>query len=87
MVDQPIARPLFTHRTTQTQHKHTISMPRVGFKTTILVFKWAKPVIALDREPTVINLSFSIPTQLYRYEAIMLKDWHQNAIEAPEMKI
>jgi hypothetical protein len=34
-VDQPVARPLPTHRTTQTQNKHTqTSMPRVGFEPT-----------------------------------------------------
>jgi hypothetical protein len=37
--DQPAARPLPTHRTTQTQNKRTqTSMPRVGFEPTIPVF-------------------------------------------------
>jgi hypothetical protein len=46
--DQPIARPLPTHRTTQTQNKRTqTSMPRV-------VFKLTKTVHALDRAAAVI---------------------------------
>jgi hypothetical protein len=47
--DQPVARPLSTHRTAQTQIKHTqTSMPRVGLELTILVFERAKTVQALD---------------------------------------
>jgi hypothetical protein len=54
--DQPVARPLPTHRTTQTQNKRThTSMPRVGFKPTITVFERAKTVLALDRAATVIG--------------------------------
>jgi hypothetical protein len=35
--NQPVARPLPTHRTTQTQNKRTqTSMPRVGFEHTCL---------------------------------------------------
>jgi hypothetical protein len=38
--DQPIVRPLPTHRTAQTQKKRThTSMPRVGFETTIPAFE------------------------------------------------
>jgi hypothetical protein len=49
MGDQPVTRPLPTHRTTQTQNKLTqISMPRVGFELTIPVFEWAKTVHALE---------------------------------------
>jgi hypothetical protein len=41
--DQPIARPLPTHRTTQTHNKRTqTSMPPVGFEPTTSVLKWAK---------------------------------------------
>jgi hypothetical protein len=48
--DQPVARPLPTHRATQTQNKCTqIFMPRGGFEPTIPVFKQAKIVHALDR--------------------------------------
>jgi hypothetical protein len=54
--DQPVERPLPTHRTTQTQNKRTqISMPRVGFEPTILVCKQTKTVHALDRASTVIG--------------------------------
>jgi hypothetical protein len=52
--DQPIAKPLPTHRTTQTQNKriHT-SMPWVGFESTIPVFERAKTFHALDRAATL----------------------------------
>jgi hypothetical protein len=54
--DQAVARPLPTHRTTQTQNKHTqTSLPRVGFEPTIPVFEGAKTVRALDRAATVIG--------------------------------
>jgi hypothetical protein len=53
--DQPIARPLPTHGTTQTQNKRTqISMPRVGFEPTIPAFERAKTVHDLDGPATVI---------------------------------
>jgi hypothetical protein len=54
--DQPVARPLPTRRTAQTQNKCTqTSMPRVGCKPTIPVFEGAKTVHALDRAATVIG--------------------------------
>jgi hypothetical protein len=55
--DRPVARPLPTHRTTQTQNKCTIltSMPWVRFELTILVFEQAKTVHASDRAATVIG--------------------------------
>jgi hypothetical protein len=54
--DQPVARPLPTHKTTQTQKKRTQpSMTRVGFEPTISVFEWAKTVHALDCAATVIG--------------------------------
>jgi hypothetical protein len=47
--DQPFARPLPTHKTTQTQNtRRETSMPRVGFELTILVFERAKTFHALD---------------------------------------
>jgi hypothetical protein len=56
--DQPIARPLPTHRTTRTQNKRTqTSMLRVGFETTTPVFERPKTVHALDRAATVIGIS------------------------------
>jgi hypothetical protein len=57
--DQPAARPLPTHRTTQTQNKRIqTSMPRVGFEPTIQVFERAKTVHALDRAVTLIGSYF-----------------------------
>jgi hypothetical protein len=54
--DQPVARPLHTLGTTQTQNKRTqTSMPWVGFEPTILVFERTKKVHALDRAATVIG--------------------------------
>jgi hypothetical protein len=54
--DQPVARPLPTHRTIQTQNKRTqTSMPRVGFEPTTAVFERARTVHALDGEATVIG--------------------------------
>jgi hypothetical protein len=62
-VDQPVARPLPTHRTTQTQNKRTqTSMPRVGFEPTIPVFERAKTVHALECLATEIgNVQHCIP--------------------------
>jgi hypothetical protein len=56
--DQPVARPLPTHRTTQTQNKRThtqTSMPRVGFEPTIPASEREKTVHDLDRSATVIG--------------------------------
>jgi hypothetical protein len=54
--DQPVARPLPTHRTTQTQNKRTqTSMPQVGLEPTIPVFERASTVHALDLAATVIR--------------------------------
>jgi hypothetical protein len=49
--DQPVSRPLLTHRTTRTQ----TCMPRIGFQPTIPVFERAKTVHALDGAATVIG--------------------------------
>jgi hypothetical protein len=54
--DKPVARPLPTHRTTQTQNKRTqTSMLRVGFEPTTPVFEQVKTVHPLDRAATVIG--------------------------------
>jgi hypothetical protein len=54
--DQPVARPLPAHRTTQTQNKRTqTSMPRVGFEPTTPVFERPKKVHALDRAAAVMG--------------------------------
>jgi hypothetical protein len=48
--DQPVARPLSKHRTTQTQNKRTqISMSQMGFEPTIPAYTRAKTFHALDR--------------------------------------
>jgi hypothetical protein len=52
--DQTVARPLPTHRTTQTQNRRTqTSMPLVGFEPMNPVFERAKTVYASDRAATV----------------------------------
>jgi hypothetical protein len=59
--DQPVARPLPTHRTAQTQNKRReMSMLRVGFEPTIPMFERTKPAHAWDRVVTVINCEISI---------------------------
>jgi hypothetical protein len=61
--DQPVARPLPTHRSTQTQNKRTqTSMPRMGYEPTTPVLERTKTVDALDRPATVIGL-----TEEYNY--------------------
>jgi hypothetical protein len=52
--DQPVARPLSTHRTAQIQNKCTqTTMPQVGFEPTIPVSEQAETVHVLDRTATV----------------------------------
>jgi hypothetical protein len=54
--DQPVARPLPTHRITQTQKKCTQTfMPRVEFEPTIPVLERVKIFYALDHAATVIG--------------------------------
>jgi hypothetical protein len=56
--DQPVARPLPTHRTAQAQNKRTqTSMPRVEFEPTIPVFERTKTVHASDRAATVTGMA------------------------------
>jgi hypothetical protein len=56
MGDQPVARPLSIHRTTQAHNKRSqTSMPQVGSEPTTPVFELAKAVYALDRMATVIG--------------------------------
>jgi hypothetical protein len=66
--DQPVARPLPTHRTIQTQNKRTqTSMPQMGFEPTIPAFERAKMVLALDRATTVID-----PTTDYLLQILIM---------------
>jgi hypothetical protein len=63
MGDQPVARTLPTHRTTQTQNKDTqTSKPRVGFEPTIPVFERVKTVQVLHREAAVIGTTQHMST-------------------------
>jgi hypothetical protein len=58
--DQPVARPLPTHRTTQTQNKYTqTSIPEVGIEPTIPVFEQPKTFHSLDRAATMIGTAGS----------------------------
>jgi hypothetical protein len=55
--DYPVARPLSTQRTTQTQNKRThIAMPQVGFEPTIPAFERARTVDASESAATVIDM-------------------------------
>jgi fatty acid desaturase len=54
--DQPIVRPLFTHKATQMLNKVTeTSTSRVEFEPRIPVFEWAMTVHVLHHEGTVIG--------------------------------
>jgi hypothetical protein len=60
-VDQPVARPLPTQRTTQTQNRRTrTSMAQVGFEPNNLAFERAKAIHALDRAATVMSIELHI---------------------------
>jgi predicted ATP-dependent Lon-type protease len=55
--DEPVARPLPTHRTTQTQNKFIqISILRVGFEPMTAVFERAKKFHALDSAVTLVSI-------------------------------
>jgi hypothetical protein len=63
--NQPVARPLPTHRITQTHNKHTqISMPWLGFEPTIPAFERTKTVHALTALPlwSAFNLIYFFRT-------------------------
>jgi hypothetical protein len=54
--DQPVSRPLPTHRTTRIQNKATQTItPRMEFEPTTEVFQRGKTNHALDRPVTVIG--------------------------------
>jgi hypothetical protein len=58
--DQPVVRPLPTHRTIQTQNKRKqTTMLWVVLEPRISVFKRAKKVLALDRAAAVIDIRCS----------------------------
>jgi hypothetical protein len=59
--DQPVARPLPTHRTAETHNKRTHpSMPIVGFEPMTTVFQRPKAVHASDLAATVVGTSYNI---------------------------
>jgi hypothetical protein len=69
--DQPVSRPLPTHRTALTQNtRRQTSMPGVGFEPTILVFERAKTVHAFDRAVTVMDTGLLQLVNTKNYSAI-----------------
>jgi hypothetical protein len=55
-VDQPVPRPLATHRTPQTQNKHIPTfIPPVEFEPTTPAFERVKTAHAVERAATVIG--------------------------------
>jgi hypothetical protein len=75
--DQSVARPLPTHRTTQTQNKGTqTSMPWEGFEPTIPAFERAKTVHALDRAAIVIGHCAYMGKNL-RVSIKMSRNWNK----------
>jgi hypothetical protein len=66
MGDQPVARPLPTHKTTQTQNKRTETpMPWAGLDPIIPVFERAETVHVVDRAATVTGI---IAFRIYEYK-------------------
>jgi hypothetical protein len=83
--DQPVARPLPTHRTAQTQNKCTqASMSWVGFEPTIPAFERAKTVHALDRAATLSSgfwhYSWSKWTAVFREVLVVRGTKHREYI-------
>jgi hypothetical protein len=69
---EPVARPLPTHRATQTRNKRAqTSMPRMGFEPTNPVFEQVKMVHGLDRAATVTVLLI----KLLRYVKFCIKTY------------
>jgi hypothetical protein len=75
---QPAARPLLTHRTTQTQNKRThTSMSPVGCEPTIPAFERAKTVHALDHAATVTGTHlYSLQKKTYKFSWKYLEMQH-----------
>jgi hypothetical protein len=70
--DQPVVRPLSTHRRTQTQNKRTKkSMPWVGFETTTPVFERAKTA-----RPLWSAAHRAYPPFLSNYECFFKHEMH-----------
>jgi hypothetical protein len=72
MGDQPAARPLPTHRATQTQNKRTQTyMRRVRFEPTIPVFELSKTFHTFDLAATVIGSWYNYPNNIWLGTQIM----------------
>jgi hypothetical protein len=90
--DQPVTRPLHTHRTRQTQNECTqISAPRVGFEPTIPVFERSETVHALDSVTTVIGSYSNVETsnspssrQIHIQVSVQKSDIPLISLSAPE---
>jgi hypothetical protein len=83
--DQPVAKPLPTHRTIKTQNKFTqISMPRVGFEPMIPAFERAKTVHALDRAVTVIG---PIPSPISQMQLLSAQNIFKNTSTCFSLKM
>jgi hypothetical protein len=75
--DQPVSRPLPTHRTTQTQSKRTqTSMPRLEFEPMIPVFERMITVDALDRAASVIGMLLCIQINRNEYKLLQIHLFH-----------
>jgi hypothetical protein len=91
--DQPVAKPLPTHKITQKQNKRTqISMSPVGIERTISVLECTKTVHALDPAVTVIGgivnrdhkFARTIPIRLFG-EVLTRKDSRRLPESPPEL--
>jgi hypothetical protein len=69
MWDQPVPRPVHSHRRAQTENKRTqTSMPQVGFEPMTPVFERTKTVHALDRAAVVIGSEWVLHYKMYSKE-------------------
>jgi hypothetical protein len=80
--DQPVSRPLPTHRTTQTQNKRIqTSVPRVGFEPTIPAFERVETVHALDSATTVIGFLLGLNAIIQAIPNVLIKYRPTNCVE------
>jgi hypothetical protein len=82
--DQSVARPLPTHRTTQTQNKWAQTpMPRVGFEPTISVFERAKMVRALDQWSSTWDMITTGDTRIHLNGYVKISYISRNETQEP----
>jgi hypothetical protein len=75
MGDQPVARLIPAHRTTQTQNNRThTSIPQMGFEPTIPVFERAKTIHALDRATNVVGNLYHCITKLCKTQTELIRN-------------